>query len=139
MIKHRLIKKYKNRRLYDLETSKYITVDELHQYVVDGLLFQVVDAASGNDITNATLLQIFVDMDNNSTQFLSSDMLRQLIVMAHHPMNQAFKSMLEKMMQTMDNQLLQNLYPTNDYQEAADAWNKQTQAFLSQWQAMFRR
>jgi len=138
MIKHRLIKKYKNRRLYDLETSKFITVDELQRYVVAGLLFQVVDAASGNDITNATLLQIFVEMDDNSTQFLSSDMLRQLIVMAHHPMNQAFKSMLEKMMQTMDNQFLQNLYP-NDYQKATDAWNKQTQAFLNQWQAMFRR
>lgn len=137
MIKNRLIKKYKNRRLYDLETSKFITVDELQRYVIDGLLFQVVDAASGNDITNATLLQIFVDMDVNTTQFLSSDMLRQLIMMAHHPMNEAFKSILENMMQTMDSQLLQNLYP-KDYQKATDAWNKQTQTFLNQWQAMFR-
>ena len=135
----KLIKKYKNRRLYDLDLSQYITVDDLKRYVVDGIVFQVVDAASGKDITNATLLQIFVEMESTALPFLSSDMLRQLIVLSNHPMNQSFKSMLEQMMQMMDSQLQQNLY-LNDYQKAADIWNKQTQQFLeSMAGAMFRR
>lgn len=138
MTNARLIKKYKNRRLYDLETSKFITVEDLRQYVSDGLAFKVVDAASDKDLTNATLLQIFVEMEANSTQFLSSDMLRQLIVMAQHPMSMAFKSMLENMMVNMENQLPQ-APDLGDYQKSMDAWNKQSQQLLSQWQAMFRR
>lgn len=133
----KLIKKYKNRRLYDLDISQYITVDDLQRYVVDGKVFQVIDAASGKDITNATLLQIFVEMESTALPFLSSNMLRQLIVLSSHPMSKSFKSMLEQMMQMMNSQLQQNMY-LNDYQQAADVWNKQTEQFLSQWQAMFR-
>jgi|SRR3990167_2628690 len=136
-IKPRLIKKYKNRRLYDLETSQYITIDDLQRYVIEGVLFQVVESESNKDITNMTLLQIFVEMEANALPFLSSDMLRQLIVLSHHPMNISCKSMLEKMMLMMTGQLQQNAY-LSDYQQATDAWNKQTELFMSQWQAMFK-
>ena len=59
----RLIKKYKNRRLYDTEKSQYITVEELQSYVIEGLPFRVEDSSSGKDITNVALLQIFVEME----------------------------------------------------------------------------
>jgi polyhydroxyalkanoate synthesis repressor PhaR len=136
--KLRLIKKYKNRRLYDLEISQYITVDDLKHYVIDGLAFQVVDAASGKDITNATLLQIFVEMESNSLPFLSSEMLRQLIISANHPMHDALKSMLEQMMMAMETQLQSNSY-LSDFQKATEAWNKQTQELVTHWQSLFRR
>ncbi len=136
MSKFRTIKKYKNRRLYDLEISQFITVDDLQRYVVNGVLFHVIDASSKKDITNATLLQIFVEMEANSTQFLSSDMLRQLIVMVHHPLNRAFISMLEQMMLSMNNQSSQSAFST-DYQKATTLWSEQTQAFLKQWKMMF--
>ena len=97
----RLIKKYKNRRLYDLKISKYITVDDLQHYVIDGIKFQVIDAASRKDITNLTLLQIFMEIESTHLPFLSSDMLRQLIILANHPMHQLFKSMFEQMMKTI--------------------------------------
>ncbi len=137
-IKSRLIKKYKNRRLYDLEMSQYITIDDLQRYVIDGILFQVIDSESNNDITNMTLLQIFVEMEANTLPFLSSDMLRQLIVLSHHPMNKSCKSMLEQMMRMMTGQLEQGSY-LSDYQQPIDAWSKQTQQLMSQWQAMFKR
>lgn len=137
MTNPRLIKKYKNRRLYDLELSQYITVDDLQRYVLDDLTFKVIEASSGKDITNATLLQIFVEMESHSTQFLSSDMLRQLIVLAHHPMNQSFKTMLEHMM-TMKNKLQNDLY-MSDYQHITAAWNKQSEQLINQWLAMFQR
>lgn len=136
--KPRLIKKYKNRRLYDLEISQYLTIDALKQYVIDEVLFQVVDSESNKDITNVVLLQIFVEMEASALPFLSSDMLRQLIVLSHHPMNRPLKSMLEQIMLMMTGQLQENPYLT-DYQHAADAWSKQTEQFISQCQAMFKR
>ena len=134
----RLIKKYKNRRLYDTETSKYITVEDLQRYVVDGLLFRVEDSTSKADITNATLLQIFVEMEEGPTKFLSSDMLRQLICLAHHPMNQSFKTLLGQLVETVEKQSQSNPY-LSDYKQATDAWNKQMQQLTTQWQAIFHR
>jgi len=135
--KFRLIKKYKNRRLYDLELSQYITIEDLQRYVTEGTVFQVIDSESNKDITNITLLQIFVEMEANTLPFLSSDMLRQLIVLSHHPMNKSCKSMLENMMLMMTRQLQQSTY-LSDYQQVSDAWNKQTELFISQWQTMFK-
>lgn len=128
----RLIKKYKNRRLYDTEKSQYITVEELQRYVVDGLLFRVEDA-QGKDITNATLLQIFVEMESGASQFLSSEMLRHLIIMAHHPMNQSFKDLLGQMFAGMEKSVQANPY-LKDYKQATNAWNQQMQGLLKEWE-----
>lgn len=133
----RLIKKYKNRRLYDTEKSQYITVEELQAYVIDGLPFRVEDSATGNDITTSTLLQIFVEMESGPTQFLTQEMLRQLIIWAHHPMSQSFKSMLEQMFSGMEKTLGKNVY-LNDYQKATDSWNQQMQQLMKQWQGFFK-
>ncbi|MDI9819203.1 MULTISPECIES: polyhydroxyalkanoate synthesis regulator DNA-binding domain-containing protein [unclassified Legionella] len=133
----RLIKKYKNRRLYDTEKSQYITVDELQHYVVEGLAFRVEDSVTGKDITNATLLQIFVEMESGATKFLSADVLRQLIVFANHPMSQSFKEVLEQMFANMKNLLQANPY-LNDYQKATAFWNQQMQQFFTQWQGFFK-
>ncbi len=136
--KHRLIKKYKNRRLYDLEISQYITIEDLQHYVLEGLAFQVVEASSDKDITNAILLQIFVEMEAHSVQFLSPEMLRQLICLAHHPMSQSLKTMMEQMMAVVEKQSQYGAY-LNNFQQASDAWNKQTQHFINQWQALFQK
>lgn len=134
----RLIKKYKNRRLYDTEKSQYITVEELQHYVVEGLPFRVEDSSTGKDITNATLLQIFVEMEGGATQFLSPEILRQLITLANHPMNQSFKGMIEQMFATMEKSLQTNPY-LHDYKKATDAWTQQMQQFFKQWQGFFNR
>lgn len=133
----RLIKKYKNRRLYDTERSQYITVEELQHYVVEGLAFKVEDATSGKDITNATLLQILVEMESGTTQFLSPEILRQLIIFAHHPMSQSFKSALEEMFANMAKLLQSNPY-LSDYNKASSLWNEQMQQFFKQWEGFFK-
>ncbi len=133
----RLIKKYKNRRLYDTEKSQYITVDDLQHYVVDGIPFRVEDSTSKADITNATLLQILVEMEEGPTKFLSSDILRQLISLAHHPMSQSFKVLLGQMVATIENQTQASPY-MSDFKQATETWNKQLQQMTSQWQALFQ-
>jgi polyhydroxyalkanoate synthesis repressor PhaR len=129
----RLIKKYKNRRLYDTEKSQYITVEDLQRYVTDGILFKVEDSASKEDITTATLLQIFVEMEEGPTKFLSPDMLRHLICLANHPMSQSFKPILEQMVSTIEKQTQSKVF-----QQTSEAWNKQVQDMVSQWQTFFR-
>ena len=133
----RLIKKYKNRRLYDTETSQYITVDDLQRYVIDGMSFRVEDSTTKEDITTSTLLQIFVEMEAGPTKFLSPEMLRQLICLAHHPMNQSLKELLGEMVATIEKQTQSTSY-IKDYQQVSEAWNKQMQQIISQWQTFFR-
>lgn len=132
----RLIKKYKNRRLYDTEISQYITIEDLQHYVVDGVPFKVQDSSTSDDITNAVLLQILVEMEEGSTRFLSSDVLRQLIRLAHHPMNQPLKEMLEEMVAFMNKQLQSNPY-LGEYQKTRDVWEQQMQSFFTQWKKFF--
>jgi polyhydroxyalkanoate synthesis repressor PhaR len=119
-----LIKKYKNRRLYDTEKSRYITVEQLQRYVIDGIDFQVLDAASNADITAPTLLQILVEMEAGANPLLSANMLRQLICLAQHPMHQAIKHRLNDMMSFIDTQA-----QSKQVSEAWDQWMKQWQVF----------
>lgn len=133
----RLVKKYKNRRLYDTEKSQYITVEELQRYIIDGIVFRVEDSVTNKDITSATLLQIFVEMESGASQFLSVDMLKQLIILANHPMSQSFKKMLEQLFLTMEKSLQNNPY-LSDYKTTNDLWSQQMQQLLKQWQGFFK-
>jgi polyhydroxyalkanoate synthesis repressor PhaR len=73
------IKKYANRRLYDTESSTYITLDRLAQMVREGREFEVVDAKSGEDITRQVLTQIIVEEEARGATMLPLNFLKQLI------------------------------------------------------------
>ena len=75
----RTIKKYSNRRLYDTETSGYITLDELSDIIRDGQDVQVLDAKSGEDLTQGTLAQIVVE--SGAARLLPTPLLTQMIRM----------------------------------------------------------
>ena len=73
------IKKYANRRLYDTESSTYITLDRLADLIREGREFEVVDAKTGEDITRHVLTQIIVDEEARGSTMLPVNFLRQLI------------------------------------------------------------
>ena len=73
------IKKYANRRLYDTESSTYITLDRLAAMIREGREFEVVDAKTGEDITRHVLTQIIVDEEARGSTMLPVNFLRQLI------------------------------------------------------------
>ena len=75
------IKKYANRRLYDTESSSYITLDKLAGMIRDGRDFEVIDAKSGEDITHQVLTQIIVEEEARGSTLLPVNFLRQLIGM----------------------------------------------------------
>ena len=74
-----VIKKYANRRLYDTESSSYITLDRLAEMVREGRDFEVVDAKTGEDITRQVLTQIIVDEEARGSTMLPVNFLKQLI------------------------------------------------------------
>jgi len=75
-----LIKKYENRRLYDVTNSRYINLEEVAQLLRDGHDVRVVDAASGKDITRLILTQIIIEDAKTPESAFPLDLLRQMIV-----------------------------------------------------------
>ena len=76
-----IIKKYANRRLYNTESSTYITLEHLAEMVRNKREFKVVDAKSGEDITHNVLTQIIMEEEARGTTMLPVNFLRQLIAM----------------------------------------------------------
>jgi polyhydroxyalkanoate synthesis repressor PhaR len=93
------IKKYANRRLYDTESSAYITLDRLAQMVREGREFEVVDAKTGEDITRQVLTQIIVDEEaRGGTTMLPINFLKQLIGLYGNSMQNFVPQYLEAAM-----------------------------------------
>ncbi len=74
-----IIKKYANRRLYNTQTSSYVTLDHLSQMVKEGTDFEVRDARTGEDITRPVLTQIIFEEEGKGQNLLPIKFLRQLI------------------------------------------------------------
>lgn len=93
------IKKYANRRLYDTESSSYITLDKLGQMIREGRDFEVIDAKTGEDITHQVLTQIIVDEEARGGEtMLPVNFLRQLIGLYGGNMQAAVPQYLEAAM-----------------------------------------
>lgn len=98
MTDKRRIKKYANRRLYDVEASRHVTVAELRRFIQDGESIEVIDDKTGADITRHILLQIIAEREDGGERVLSTQFLEQVVrfyetgmqsVMARHLDNAA--------------------------------------------------
>ena len=96
MASTRIIKKYPNRRLYDTETSTYITLAEVKDLVLQYKDFQVQDAKSGEDLTRAILLQIILEEESGGVPMFSTEMLANIIRYYGHSMQGLMGSYLER-------------------------------------------
>jgi polyhydroxyalkanoate synthesis repressor PhaR len=92
----RVIKKYPNRRLYDTETSTYITLTEVKELVLGYKDFIVSDAKTGDDLTRSILLQIILEEESGGVPMFSSDMLSNIIRYYGHAMQGLMGSYLER-------------------------------------------
>src|ERR1051325_5599572 len=96
MANPRIIKKYPNRRLYDTETSAYITLAEVKALVLSYKDFQVQDAKTGEDLTRSILLQIILEEESGGVPMFSQDMLANIIRYYGHAMQGLMGSYLER-------------------------------------------
>src|SRR5687768_13268006 len=74
-----VIKRYSNRKLYDTQESRYVTLEEIEEMIRGGREVSVVDAASGEDLTSVTLTQIILENERNHRANLPAAFLHQLI------------------------------------------------------------
>jgi len=94
-----IIKKYANRRLYNTESSSYITLDHLAQMTRDGRDFKVIDAKTEEDITHNILTQIIMEEENRGQTMLPVSFLRQLISLYGDSMQAMVPQYLEASME----------------------------------------
>ncbi|KTW00795.1 polyhydroxyalkanoate synthesis repressor PhaR [Sphingomonas yabuuchiae] len=93
-----IVKKYANRRLYNTETSSYITLDHLAGMIRAGRDFKVVDAKTDEDITHNVLTQIIMEEESRGETMLPVNFLRQLISMYGDSMQAMVPGYLEASM-----------------------------------------
>ena len=91
----RIIKKYPNRRLYDTPISRYITLEEIRQLVIDGVDFRVEDKRTRQDITRSILLQVIAEREENGTPIFTNELLQFVIRYYGDPMQASITRYLE--------------------------------------------
>ena len=97
----RVIKKYPNRRLYDTETSSYITLAEVKQLVMNKAAFVVRDAKTGDDLTRSILLQVILEEEAGGAPMFSEQVLASIIRFYGQAMQSYMGPYLEKNIQAM--------------------------------------
>ncbi len=120
-----IIKKYANRRLYNTESSSYITLDHLAKLTREGREFKVLDAKTDEDITHSVLTQIIMDEEGKGETMLPASFLRQLISMYGDSMQSMVPQYLEASMdafrrnQAQFNEALQGAFTGGPFAEIA--------------------
>ncbi len=88
----RTIKRYPNRKLYDLERKRYVTLDDISVMIQDGDDIQVIDHETGDDLTSITLSQIIFEREKKQSGFLPKSVLTSLIRTSTAPIDYLKKS-----------------------------------------------
>ena len=124
----RTIKKYPNRRLYDTQTSSYVTLAEIKKLVMAASPMVVVDAKTGEDLTRSILLQIILEEESAGVPMFSEAVLSNIIRFYGHAMQGHMGSYLESHVQSfMDWQ--------SKLSESSPALSPEVWAQFMQWQA----
>jgi len=97
----RVIKKYPNRRLYDTQTSSYITLSQVKQLVMKSQAFVVRDAKTGDDLTRSILLQIILEEEAAGSPMFTAPVLASVIRFYGHAMQGLMGGYLENNIQTL--------------------------------------
>lgn len=121
----RVIKKYPNRRLYDTETSTYITLSEVKQFVMASQPLVVRDAKTGEDITRSILLQILLEEEAGGAPMFTEAVLANLIRFYGHTMQGFMGSYLEKNVQVFTD--MQSKLTEQSQNLSPEMWTKYLQ------------
>lgn len=138
MTTERLIKKYPNRRLYDTDESRYITLAEVKDLVMRTVPFRVVDSQSETDITRAILLQIIMDQESSGNPLFTATMLERFIRFYGDSTQAAFTAFLDQSLdlfikqQRMFSEQMQGVWSGNPM----DFWMKLGQQNMGFWKDM---
>ena len=132
----RIIKKYPNRRLYDTEISKYITLEDVKNLVLAGTTFMVKDVKTDEDLTRSILLQIIAEQEHNGEPLLSTKSLTHLIRFYGNAYQSVFSDYLEQSLNifTTQQKEFQNRINEAVSTTPLDTMQKMTSKNLEMWQ-----
>ncbi len=122
-----IIKKYPNRRLYDTQTSTYITLVDIKKMVLARDELVVLDAKTNEDLTRSILLQIILEEESGGVPMFSTEMLAQIIRSYGHVMQGMLGSYLEKNMQAfadIQSNLADDTQSESEQTLNAEVWQK---------------
>ncbi len=134
----RLIKKYPNRRLYDTQLSKYITLTHVRDLVLQGVELRVVDAVSEEEITRQILMQIINEQENGESPLFSTETLAQFIRLYQKAVPDVFAEFMERSLnlfteqQKLYEQQVENALGT----DPVKAFSELTEHNLAMWKDM---
>jgi len=134
----RIIKKYPNRRIYDMEESRYITLSEVKQMIIENVEFKVVDAHSKKDITRNILLQIIIDQESEKDPLFSTENLQRFIRYYGGNQNQHFSNFLNQSLAFFQQQQEHFQSRMNEMldQNPLNFWSNVGQQNMQMWQKM---
>ena len=141
----RILKKYPNRRLYDTQTSSYITLADVKAMVLDGTAFEVHDAKTQEDLTRAILLQIILEEETGGVPMFSANSLAQIIRLYGHAMQGVMGGLLERQMQAFTDMQQRFTEQTPGMPFTPEAWTglmggyaEQSKTLMTQWQEQLK-
>ena len=109
-----VIKRYQNRKLYNTETKKYITLIGIADLIQQGIEIQVKDHLTGEDITAFTLTQIILDQEKKQSGLLSNSYLTQLIKIGSERISAFQQGSLHRIEDQIEKHLRRFQIPTNE-------------------------
>ncbi len=111
-----LIKRYASRRLYNTETSDYVTLEDISEFIRDGREVQIIDLKSGDDLTRQYLLQIIAEHESRGESVLPINVLTDLVrsyTTQAQSMVPDFLSASFEMLQKSQSQMMENMAKAN--------------------------
>ena len=138
MSEPRVIKKYPNRRLYDTEVSRYVTLEDIRALVLKEIPFQVRDARTNEDLTRSILLQIIMEREADGEPIFSEQVLEKIIRFYGDSLQGMMTSYLERSLNLFIDQQarMQDQMKTVMGSDPLSMMREITERNLSIWQEM---
>ncbi len=138
-----LIKRYASRRLYNTETSDYVTLEDISTFIRDGREVQIVDLKSGDDLTRQYLLQIIADHESRGENVLPLEVLNDLVrsyttqatSVVPQFLQMSFDMLRDGQTKMMEN--MTNISPVPPQIPGLEMMQAQQEAFMKAWTGGF--
>lgn len=130
----RIIKKYPNRRLYDTEESKYITLASVAELAKQRVSFKVIDTESSKDLTRSILLQIIMEQEASDQAIFSADSLSELIGYYGNTVPSLFNEYLQTSLRSFTDGQQQLCQKYNE--DSMEAFEKMAKDNMEMWRSV---
>ena len=128
-----IINKYSSRRLYNTNSSEYVTLDDLCKLINAGKNFKIIDKDSGKDITNQYLLQIISDLENKEGSVFPQDVLKDIILSYNNTAQTFMPDLLSKTFEVFRQQQ-ENFLNAFHSEDQPNKSKDESSDFLKEWQ-----